>query len=168
MMLMLRGKGSAWWLPALANETPITGGPTLDEMALGQSLTAGVTDIQGLSPQRNKISVPIMKHKTEAQIDGPAQYQTVLLGLAEEDGTGTDDDALERVAALAALAEGSDGYLVLSRRKQTLEAGDAIRWIKAHIDDQDELWDLSATYERTDVHLSPSSPVVRGVVLAGS
>lgn len=168
-MFMLRGRGGAWWLPVVDDFTKDTGGPTMDEIAAGQTMSAAVSEIQGLEPQRNPINIPILKHKSEAQIDGPTQFQTVTIGVPEEDGTSVgDDDAQERIDVLATLVQGESGVLLFHRFKQVLEVGDVVWGIRLGIDDQVPLVDLSATYARTNIIGSPSSPLTPLVVLAGS
>lgn len=162
-LFMLRGKGGAWWLPTVAAPS---GAPTTAEIAAGIPLSAAFNAIQGLEPQSNKINVPVMKYKTEAQIAGPETFQNVSVTIAEDDGTGLDADALERQDALATMLAGTSGVLILSRTKQVLAAGDEVYSIAASVDSQTPNWNLDAAAATTAINLSPSTPLRPVTVLA--
>lgn len=165
-MIMLRGTGGAWFLPAVADQTETTGGPTSAEIAAGQVLHAAITEITGLEPTRNPINIPLLKYKSEAQIDGPTQFSQITIGIPDEDGLDADADATQRIAALTVMAKGVGGVLLLSRTKQTLIAGDDVWFIALGIDDQVPLFDLGAAFARTNIIGSPTTPLIKGVVLA--
>lgn len=167
-MFMLRGKGGAWFLPAVADFTKNTGGPTLAEIEAGQPLSAAISEITGLEPQRNPINIPLLKRKAEAQIDGPTQFQSVTIGIPDEDGQDTDEEAQERIDALEVLDEGEAGVLLFSRVKQTLAVDDVVWGIRLSVDAQVPLFDLTATYARTNIVCSPSTDLTKLVVKANS
>lgn len=162
-LYMLRGRGAAWWLPTVADPA---GAPTAAEMAAGIPLAAAFSQIQGLEPQTNKINVPLMKYKTEAQIGGPETFQDVIVTIAEDDGTGTDQDAVERQDALDTMLADTTGVLVLSRTKQTGAVGDKVFTIAAEIASQVPNWDLGANAATTAINLTPSTPLRPVTVLA--
>lgn len=165
-MLMLRGNGGAWFLPSVASFVETTGGPTLAEITAGISITAAISEITGLEPSRNPINIPLLKYQSEAQIDGPTTFQSVSIGIPDEDGLDSDADALERMAALTTLVKDASGVLVLSRTKQTLVAADKIFMINIGIDAQVPVWDMGASYARTNIACSPSTSLLKGVVIA--
>lgn len=164
-LYMLRGKGGAWWLPTIADGVQ-GGGPTAAELAAGQAFSGAFNAISGLARQRNPINIPVMKHRVEQQIAGPETFQSVAITIPEDDGNGTDADALERIAILTAAAEESTGWLVLSRTKQILTAGDPLFFMQLKVDDQEPNWDLGATAAMTNLNLTPSTPLYRGALQA--
>lgn len=164
---MLRGTGEAWWLPFVANLTQ-GGGPTEDEMAAGIPLGAGFNAINGLARQRNPINTPVMRYRTELQIAGPEQFQSVSVTVVEEDGESVGDDAVEREAILTTMDEGSEGVLVFARYTQEPEVGDILHFIACSVDDQEPNWDLGAAAMTTNINLTPSTPLYKGALAAGS
>lgn len=164
---MLRGTGEAWWLPSVA-DLSTGGGPTEDEMDLGIALGAGFNAINGLSRQRNPINTPVMRHRVELQIAGPEQFQSVSVTVVEEDGTSVTSEAVEREAILTTMVEGADGVLVFSRYNQDPTVGDVLHFIALSVDDQEPNWDLGASAMTTNVNLTPSTPLYKGVLQAGS
>ena len=164
---MLRGTGGAWWLPTVADQTETTGGPTPSEITAGQELHAAITEITGLEPSRSPINIPLLKYKSEAQIDGPTQFSQITIGIPDEDGLDTDDDATQRMAALTSMPKATSGVLLLSRTKQVLVADDEVWFIALGIDDQVPLFDLGAAFARTNIIGSPTTPLTKGVVLTG-
>lgn len=162
-LFMLRGRGYGWWLPSVADPD---GEPTIAEIAAGIPLGKAFTSLQGFEPQANKINVPIMAYKSEAQIGGPETFQNVVVTIAEDDGTGVDADALERQDALTTMVAGASGVLILSRTKQALVAADKIHSIACTVDSQTPNWNLDAAAATTAINLSPSTPLRPGVVKA--
>lgn len=164
---MLRGTGEAWFIPSMANGTQ-GGGPTEDELALGIKLGAGFNAINGLARQRNPINTPVMRHRVELQIAGPEQFQSVSVTVVEEDGTTDTTEADEREAILATMVDGADGWLVFARYTQEPEVGDVLHFISVTVDDQEPNWDLGAAAMTTNINLTPSTPLYKGVLAAGS
>ncbi|QZN86879.1 hypothetical protein [Cellulomonas sp. C5510] len=164
-LYMLRGKGGAWWLPTIADGVQ-GGGPTLAEVTAGQAFSGAFNAISGLARQRNPINVPVMKHRVEQQIAGPETFQSVSITIPEDDGNGTDADALERIAILTAAAEDSTGWLLLCRTAQVLTASTPVFFIGLKVDDQEPNWDLGATAAMTNLNLTPSTPLFKGTVQA--
>lgn len=163
-MFMLRGKGEAYWLPSVASDN----GPTLAELAAGIKLGAAFSAIQGLDPQRNPINVPVLKYREEPQIDGPTTYQNVSVTLVEDDGTGTDADALERQDALETMVQGVEGVLFLERYSKTGLVGAKGHMIRAEVASQVPGYDMGATAGSTTVNLSPSSPLLPVTIQAAA
>lgn len=162
---MLRGTGEVYFVPAIVDGTS-GGGPTAAEIAAGIKMGAGFNSINGLARQRNPINTPVMKYRTELQIAGPEQFQTVSVTVVEDDGSGVDADALERQAILATMVEGAEGWLVFARYTQTPVAGDEVHFIKVSVDDQEPNWDLGASAQTTNINLTPSTPLYKGEVAA--
>ncbi len=161
-LFMLRGRGYAFWCPSVADLE----GPTVPEITAGIPLTAGINAITGLEPQSNPINVPLWKHKTEAQIEGPQTFQDVAITFAEDDGEGTDADALEQQAALTTLVAGASGVLVMNRTKKsvTVESGDKTHSIRGTVGSAAPNWTLDASAATTAVNLRPSSDLTPGTV----
>lgn len=163
-LFMVRGTGDAWWVPTIADPDLK---PTPAEIAAGINLSAAINAITGLEPQSNKINVAILKYKQEPQIDGPETFQDVSITIAEDDGTGTDADALARQVALTTLIKGASGFLVLSRTKQgTPIAADKLSVLGASVGSVVPNWSLDANAATTDVRLSPSTPLTPVAVKA--
>lgn len=155
-LFMLRGKGEAWWLPSVASDL----GPTEAEVAAGIALGAAFNAIQGLDPQRNPINIPVLKYREELQIEGPTTYQNVSITLVEDDGTGTDADALERQEAATTMVEGADGVLFLRRTGKTATVGVKGHMIRAEVGSQVPIFDMGASAATLQVNLTPSSPLL--------
>ena len=164
---MLRGTGEAWFIPSLSNGIQ-GGGPTEDELELGIKLGAGFNAINGLARQRNPINTPVMRHRVELQIAGPEQFQSVSVTIVEEDGASVAAEALEREAILTTMVEGAEGWLVFARYTQDPEVGDVLHYIGVTVDDQEPNWDLGAAAMTTNINLTPSTPLYKGVLAAGS
>lgn len=160
---MFRGTGDAFWLPSVADPS---GAPTVAEVEAGIPLAAGFNQITGLEPQSNKINIALLKYREEAQIAGPVTYQDVSITIAEEDGTSTGVDAQEREAILATMVKGTDGVLILNRKKQGAETGDEVWSTQASVDDQVPNWTLDANAMTTEIRLSPSTPTRKVTVLS--
>lgn len=165
---MLRGTGEAWWCPSVANLQKTGASVTEDELEAGIKLGAGFNAINGLARQRNPINTPVMRHRTELQIPGPEQFQSVSVTVVEEDGTSTSPEAIERDTILTTMVEDSDGVLVLSRYSQEPAVGDPMWMIAAGVDDQEPNWDLGAAAMVTNINLTPSTPLYKGTLAAGS
>lgn len=163
-LFMLRGNGYAYWCPSVATLTA----PTSAECTAGIPITAAITSITGLEPQTNKINIPIWKYKTEAQIDGPQTFQDVVIGIAEDDGNGTDADALERQNALTTMVQGAEGVLVMKRTGtvHVPTSGDKVHSIRATVGSQAPQWSLDANGAVTNINLSPSSDLTPGTIAA--
>lgn len=161
-LFMLRGNGYARWCPSVA----ALNSPKLTELTAGIPLTEAINSISGLEPQSNKINVPIWKYKTESQIDGPQTFQDVAVVIAEDDGTGTDADALARQTALETMTTGASGVLVMNRTKKTdvPAAADKVFSIRATVGSQVPNWSLDANAATTSINLSPSSDLTPGTL----
>lgn len=164
---MLRGTGEGWFCPSIANGVQ-GGGPTEDELAAGIKLGAGLNAITGLARQRNPINTPVMRHRTELQIEGPEQFQSVSVTIVEEDGESEGTEVDEREAILATMVEGAEGWLVFSRYSQDPEVADVVHFMQVKVSDQEPNWDLGASAMTTNINLTPSTPLYKGVLAAGS
>lgn len=156
-LFMLRGTGDARWVPTIADpDLKIT----VAEWNAGQPLGLSINAIEGLEPQSNKINVPILKKRTEEQIDGPQTFQDVSITIAEDDGTGTSLEALERQEVLEVLVKDASGYLVLNRSSQATPTTGSKLWvIGGTVSDQVPNWSLDAAAATTQIRISPSTPL---------
>lgn len=155
-LFMLRGKGEAYWLPSVASDN----GPTEAEIAAGIRLGAAFNAIQGLDPQRNPINVPVLKYREEMQIEGPTTYQNVSVTLVEDDGSGADEDAIERQNSMETMVKDAEGVLFLERASRTGQVGAKGHMIRSTVASQVPGYDMGATQASTTVNLSPSSPLL--------
>lgn len=159
---MLRGRANAWWLPSVAGANP-----TAAEIAAGQELGDSITALSGFEPQTSKINIPIMKQIEEAQLEGPKTFQDAVLTIAEDDGTGTDAGALQRIAALTTLVAGAQGVLYLSRTKKTSPAAaDKGFMMRATVGSQVPGWNLDASAATTNVNLNPTTNLLPVTIAA--
>jgi hypothetical protein len=162
---MFRGTGEAWFLPSIADGIQ-GGGPTVAEKTAGIPLGAGFNQIAGLEPQQNQINTPVLRSKTELQIDGPETFQQVVLTVVEDDGTGVDAESLERKAILTGMEAGAEGWLVLARYTQAPIAGAVLFFIHVKVAAQVPNWDLGASAETTAINLTPTTPLYKGTLQA--
>lgn len=162
---MLRGTGEAYFIPALADGTT-GGGPTEAELDAGIALGAGFNAITGLERQRSPINTPVLRHRVELQIAGPETFQSVSITIVEDDGTGTDAEAIERQNILDTMVEGAEGWLVLFRYTQDPQVGDTAHYIKIGVDDQEPNWDMGPQAQTTNINLTPSTPLYKGELQA--
>lgn len=164
---MLRGTGEAYFIPSLSAGTQ-GGGPSENELAAGIRLGAGFNAITGLERQKNPINTPVLRHRVEMQIPGPEQFGSVAVTVVEEDGTSSTAEAQEREAILTTMTEGAEGWLVLFRYTQDPEVGDPCYFIQVKVDDQEPNWTLDAQAMTTNINLTPSTPLYKGVLGGGS
>lgn len=164
---MFRGTGEAWFVPSVAD---LRQGGTIDpaEIAAGITLGAGFNAITGLARTRNPINTPVLRHRVELQIAGPEQFQSIAITVVEEDGTSNNTEADEREQILVTMEEGAEGVLVLSRYSQEPEAGAVLHAIAITVDDQEPNWDLGANAMTTNINVTPSTPLYKMLLGAGS
>lgn len=113
MLFFRRGKSGAMFVPTIANKSA----PTVAELTAGVAIGRAVAAIAGFETTLNRINQPVMAYSEELQIDGPQTFADASMTLLEDDGTGSDADSIERVAAATALVEQASGYIVLSPKK---------------------------------------------------
>lgn len=166
-MGMLRGNAETVFVPTVQY---LSGGiVTMTEWEAGLKLGAGFNAVDGLARQQNPINTPVMKYRTELQIAGPEQFQTVTFTFVEDDGTGVDEDALDRQAIIEALVEGVEGVFIFSRYQQNPTPGaPGIFTLPGSIAAQDPNWDMGATALTTAVSITPSAPLRKAILVAGS
>ena len=162
-LYMLRGRANGWWLPAVAKPATEV---KLTEVAAGLEFGDAVTSMSGFEPQSSKINVPIMKQRAEAQIEGVETFQDAVLNIAEDDGTGTDAQALQRQDVIDTVDEGAQGYVLLSRTKQTLAVGDDAYLMAATVGSQVPNWNLDAAAAITAININPSTNLRKVKVVA--
>lgn len=160
---MLRGNSTTRWLPAVAD---LATGITSAEWTAGADFGNAVTALSGLEPQSSKINVPIQKQRAEAQIEGPETFQDAVITIVEDDGTGTDADALERQEALEVLDEGAQGVFVFSRGKANPATGDQLFAMRGTVGSQVPNWNLDASAATTAVNFNPSTRLTKTELLA--
>lgn len=153
----LRGNSNTYWVPALT----ITGGKVSKAaIKLGQELGDAVTSLQGFEPQSSKINVPIQKKFAEVQIEGPQTFQDAVLTIAEDNGNGTDADALQRQAALKTLVKGAEGYIVMLRGSTDVTVGKTAWVMAGTVGSVVPGWGFDASAATTAVNINPSTDLI--------
>lgn len=163
-LFMLRGTGAAFYAPAVASDN----GPTETELGASLNFSRAFHAIQGLEPQQNPINTPVLEHATEVQIEGPETFSNVVITIVEDDGTGTDEDALVRQECLETMDKGASGALVLSRVKKNPGSGDTVYMIRGSFGRQTPLWDIGAEAAKTNLNFFPTSPLEKVKILPGA
>lgn len=110
-MFMRRGKSATFIVPTIAN----TDSPTVAEVTAGTNISGAVAQINGFETSQARINQAVQKYRTEQQIAGPETFPDANLVLLEDDGTGSDEDSLERQEAQTVVIEDASFHVVLLR-----------------------------------------------------
>lgn len=121
-----RGQSNMTFLTALASTSLI---PTAAEITAGVDLSKAILGVTGFNTTLNRVNTPVLDYAQEIQVAGPQTFGDASLTLADDDGT-TSADSTARVAARTALAEGTNGYIVIaaSRRGKPVAATKVDVW----------------------------------------
>lgn len=139
-MFFWRGKGGVHFVPTIAG----TAGPTVAEITAGIDISAALTAVSGFTTQLNRVGVPVLSSSTEEQIDGPQQFVDSSVTCIDDDGSGSDAEALARQAAATTMVDGATGYFVFSRTTRTLAAGAKVFVFPGKVGAQNPAWTLDA------------------------
>ena len=162
-LFMVQGVSRLYWLPAVASPTT---GPTIAEITAGIDLSAAITALEGFAPQSSKIEVPLLKYKSNAQIEGPQTFQDATVTLAEDDGKGTSADELARQAAEQVLVEGASGFVYHQRKTSVPAAGSVGYLMGATVGSQTPSLALGGSAATVAAALNPSTPFRKVTVAA--
>jgi hypothetical protein len=137
-----RGQAGAWWIPTIALPLNIA------EITAGQELHTAFAGVTGFDTQLNRINTPVLKYRRELQLDGPETFGDATITFIEDDGTGSDQDSVDRNDISDVMVEGASGYIVFHPNKQTLVASDIVEIWPVKIGARNRTWSLDAEASR--------------------
>ncbi len=162
LVFFRRGKASAWFVASLASETA----PSAATVNAGTHLSAAVADIAGFATELNRVEVPVLKYAVAPQVDGPQTLGDATLTLIEDDGTGSDQDSLDRNAAFVALAEQVTGYIVLFPTTQVPASGAKCEVWPIRVGARNRSWSLDVEGARYTAQLAITGNPTKNAVCA--
>lgn len=163
MMFFRRGKSGCILCPTVADLS----GPTVAEIAAGTPIGRAVNTISGFETSLNRINTAVMAHAQELQTPGPQPFVDASMVVIEDDGTGTDDDSVERQDAYDALVDGTTGVLVFIPQSTTAVAGTVVETWPIEVGARNRSWSLDAETARYGVQYAiTGTPVKDAVVVA--
>lgn len=104
-----RGKTKVYFVPTLASTTSPSAATVLAATYLGKALR----EMTGFETAQSRISEAVLESTINPQINGEQTFGDASMVLLEDDGTTTDPDYSDMVAAYTALADGAAGYIVV-------------------------------------------------------
>jgi hypothetical protein len=109
-----RGQANITFCTAIASTTLV---PTAAEITAGVDLSKAILGVTGFNTTLNRVNTALLDYAQEVQVAGPQTFGDASLTIADDDGVASADSTA-RVAARTALAEGTNGYIVIAASKR--------------------------------------------------
>lgn len=162
MMFFRRGKSGCIVCPTVAD----LAAPTVAELAAGTPIGRAVNTISGFETSLNRINTAVMAHAQELQTDGPQTFADASMVLIEDDGTGSDDDSVERQDAYDALIDGTTAVLVFIPKATSATTGTEVETWPVKVGARNRSWSLDAETARYTAQFAITGAPEKAAVVA--